>query len=72
MTDTTAKQLGQTLAAHRAEAGLSRAEVGQRIGVSERTVARWEAGRGLTLERAEQLSKAIGREIQVTLEGKPG
>ena len=52
--------VGAELRAARARAGMSLAELGERVGVSAATLSRWETGRGTPTEAALERS-AVGR-----------
>lgn len=58
-------QIGRLVAAKRKELGLSQRELGDRLGVTDKTVSKWECGRGLPevsllLPLAEALGLSVG------------
>lgn len=63
MTD--ASDIGPTLVAARRALGVSQRELGERVGVKQSQVARWErdAYRGTSLERVEAVAAALGVEL---------
>ena len=54
----------------RGEAGLTQAEVADRLGVTQPAVARMESGKNISLKTISRYASAIGRTI--TLEIQPG
>lgn len=62
----TDKQNGDTIRAHREEAGLTRAKVAQRLAVETRTLARWEL-EGAPFEKLARVFQAV-RAMRLNME----
>ncbi|MBA4371172.1 MAG: hypothetical protein C0418_06325 [Coriobacteriaceae bacterium] len=58
----TGSDIGRALVAHRRALGISQRELGERVGVSQPQVARWErsAYRGVALGRVVEVADALG------------
>jgi transcriptional regulator with XRE-family HTH domain len=52
----------------RTRAGLTQAELADRVGTTQSAIARLERGTSLTLERAARLVRACGFDLQVRIE----
>jgi transcriptional regulator with XRE-family HTH domain len=64
--------LASQLIAARARAGLTQAEVAERMGTSQSTVARLESGGAQpSLSTLKRFAKATGAQVRITLEAKP-
>ena len=64
-------KMGEFLAALRKEIGLTQAELGEQIGVTNKTISRWETGNYMPpVEMLEQLSDLYGLTINELLCGK--
>ena len=64
--------LASQLIEARSRAGLTQAEVAERMGTSQSTVARLESGTGTpSLSTLKRFAQATGARIRVTLEAKP-
>ena len=63
-----AKQIGRKITEAREEAGLTRADVGEQLGLSERGYGHIEAGRALiTLDHLLQLPRILGKPVSYFL-----
>jgi DNA-binding XRE family transcriptional regulator len=51
----------------RASAGLTQAQVAQRMGTKQSAVSQIEGGRNISLARLRAYAKAVGREVEITL-----
>ena len=52
----------------RTRAGLTQAELAERVGTTQSAIARLERGTSLTLERASRLVRACGFDLQVRID----
>jgi predicted transcriptional regulator len=59
--------LAEELAAARAKANLSQAQVARRMGTSQSAVARIESGRAPSLTSLRRYAKAVGRKLEIKL-----
>lgn len=67
------KKIGALIAACRKEKGMTQAELGERLGVTNKTVSRWENGHYMPdLSLLEPLSKALGLFLEELLAGANG
>lgn len=51
----------------RASAGLTQAQVAERMGTKQSAVSQIEGGRNISLTRLRAYAKAVGREVQISL-----
>ena len=66
-------EFGQRLRQARERAGLSQAELGTKLGVSQRAVAHWERRHcSLYPEQLEGLARALGVSVEELVSRKPG
>ncbi|RYC70856.1 helix-turn-helix domain-containing protein [Spirosoma sordidisoli] len=62
ITETTGKLIREA----RKAAGLTQKELGEKMGVSESTVNKYEAGKqNLSIETVERIAKALGAELEI-------
>lgn len=52
----------------RARAGLTQAQVAERLGISQPAIARIEGGRNLSVKTLERYAKATGGKLRITIE----
>lgn len=65
-------QIGQGIAAHRKQLGLSQDELGRRIGVTRQAVSRWESGTALpSVDNMVELSRALEISVDELLQLAP-
>ena len=65
------KKIGALIAACRKEKGMTQAELGERLGVTNKTVSRWENGHYMPdLSLLEPLSKALDLSLEELLAGE--
>lgn len=65
------KKIGAFIAANRKKKGLTQAQLGEKLGVSNKTVSRWENGNYMPdLSLLEPLSKALGISLNELLAGE--
>jgi len=62
------RDIGSDLVAARRAMGITQRELGERVGVTQPQIARWEASRyrSTTLERVDQVARELGYEITTT------
>ncbi|MGM9619283.1 MAG: helix-turn-helix domain-containing protein [Oscillospiraceae bacterium] len=62
---------GQFIAAMRKARGLTQEELGERLGVTNKTVSRWETGRYMPdIDKLQELSAALGVSVNELLTGE--
>lgn len=59
--------IARALIGARASAGLTQAQVAERMGTKQSAVSQIEAGRNISMSRLRKYAKAVGREVQISL-----
>ena len=60
--------VARALVSARSEAGMSQADVAQRLGVTQPAVARMESGKNVSIRTLSRYATAVGKAIQIVIQ----
>lgn len=69
MIEPEAKQIGELLKLSRESAGLTQAQLGERVGVQAAQISKIERGRNLTISTIVRVLKALGLSAEFSITG---